>query len=194
MRAKPGARRAKRMSTPLTDAFIAPPRRIPPVLRVGLWIARRRAGIDLLPGRLLTWYPRAAIGSGVLEALVAHRDGRVTARMLKMVRLAVSFHVSCRYCVGLNAQGWEKLLSPDELEALQGAVAMDDVSTFDPREILAVEYARRASETPLAFTPEFGERLTQTFSEREIVVIATTAAQVNYWARLIQALGCPPPG
>jgi hypothetical protein len=29
---------------------------------------------------------------------------------------------------------------------------------------------------------------------REIVVIATTASQVNHWARLIQALGVPPVG
>ena len=30
--------------------------------------------------------------------------------------------------------------------------------------------------------------------EREIVMLATTAAQVNLWARTIQALGCPPQG
>lgn len=29
---------------------------------------------------------------------------------------------------------------------------------------------------------------------REIVILASTAAQVNYWARLIQALGIPPAG
>ena len=32
------------------------------------------------------------------------------------------------------------------------------------------------------------------FNEREIVILATTAAQVNHWARLIQALGAPPAG
>jgi len=32
------------------------------------------------------------------------------------------------------------------------------------------------------------------FSEREIVILATTAAQVNYWARMIQVLGAPPAG
>jgi alkylhydroperoxidase family enzyme len=46
----------------------------------------------------------------------------------------------------------------------------------------------------LAFTPEFGRRLTAAFGEREIVMLATTAAQVNLWARTIQALGCPPQG
>ncbi|MFO7624619.1 MAG: hypothetical protein R6V73_09730 [Anaerolineales bacterium] len=37
-------------------------------------------------------------------------------------------------------------------------------------------------------------KLKESFSEREIVILATTAAQVNYWTRLIQALGCPPEG
>ena len=32
------------------------------------------------------------------------------------------------------------------------------------------------------------------FEPRELVVLAATAAQVNYWARLIQALGIPPAG
>jgi hypothetical protein len=36
-------------------AFIAPPRRIPVPLRLGLWIAKRASGEDTLVARLLTW-------------------------------------------------------------------------------------------------------------------------------------------
>ncbi len=178
----------------IVDAFITPPSRIPFYLRFGLWIVRRRTGVDLLPPRLLAWYPRAAISSGILESLVAHHDGALTERTLKMVRMAVSFTASCPFCVGMNSEGWEKLLSADELAAIQGVRSLKSVASLTHRERLAIEYARQASSTPLAFTPEFGERLTSTFTEREIVVLATTSAQVNYWARLIQALGCPPQG
>jgi hypothetical protein len=38
------------------------------------------------------------------------------------------------------------------------------------------------------------ENLRSRFSERAIVVIASTVAQVNFWARLIQSLGVPPAG
>jgi alkylhydroperoxidase family enzyme len=176
------------------DAFIAPPPRIPAYLRLGLWVVRRRTGVDLLPPRLLAWYPKAAISSGILEALIAHRDRALTERILKMVRMSVSFTASCPFCVGMNSEGWEALMSPDELAAIQGQQSLESVTSLTPRERLAIEYARLASSTPLAFTPEFGERLTSTFTEREIVVLATTSAQVNYWARLIQALGCPPQG
>jgi alkylhydroperoxidase family enzyme len=175
-------------------AFIEPPARIPFYLRIGLWIVRRRVGMDLLPPRLLSWYPRAAIGSGVLESLIAHHDGRVTERMLKMVRMAVSFTASCPFCIGLNSQGWETMLTASELSALQGNARLADVPSISDAEHLAIEYARLISATPLVLTPAIGERMRNTFSEREIVVLATTSAQVNYWARLIQGLGCPPAG
>jgi alkylhydroperoxidase family enzyme len=84
-------------------------------------------------------------------------------------------------------------MTPDELQAIQGLASLDG-STLSAPERLAVEYARLASATPLSFPPEFVARLTAEFSEREIVVLASTAAQVNYWARLIQALGAPPEG
>jgi alkylhydroperoxidase family enzyme len=175
-------------------AYIEPPRRIPLLLRFGLWISRRVTGDDLLPPRLLTWYPRAAIGIGVVESLVAHDEGLVDARMLQLVRMAVSFTVECPFCMGFNSRDWEKRMTEQELLAVQGITALDELESLTPRERLAIEYARKASETPLSFTPEFGERLTALFTEREIVILATTAAQVNLWARTIQALGCPPQG
>ncbi len=174
-------------------AFIAPPARIPWYLRAGLAVARRRSGKDLLPAQLLTWYPRAALGSAALESLIAHNDGRITERMLKLVRMAVSFAVECPFCIGLNSDGWERLMSLAELQTIQGITTLED-STLTAPERLAVEYARLASATPLSFAAEFVARLTTEFSEREVVVLATTAAQVNYWARLIQSLGAPPEG
>lgn len=170
-------------------AFIAPPPRIPLLLRWALRIAQRRTRTELLPAQLLTWYPKAAVGSGVLEALIAHHDGTLDERMLKLVRMAVSFAVSCPFCVGMNSEGWEKLMSEPERLAVQGLASLD---RFSDREALAIEYARLISASPLEFPADFAQRLTATFTEREIVVLATTAAQVNYWARVIQALGCPP--
>ncbi len=175
-------------------AYIAPPRRIPIPLRFGLWISRRVTGEDVLPARLLTWYPRSAVGIGVLESLVARSEGRIDDRMLQFVRMAVSFAVECPFCIGFNSRGWENRMSEQERLAVQSVTPLDGVATLSPLERLAIEYARKVSETPLSFTPEFGERLTAAFREREIVMLATTAAQVNLWARTIQALGCPPQG
>lgn len=176
------------------SAFIPPPQRYPFLLRLGMWIARRETGRDLLLARLLAWYPKAAISSGVMEALVAHDEGRVNQRMLKLVRMAVSFSAGCPFCMDMNSAGWEQLLTGEELSAIQGRVPLDAVPTLSELERLAVAYARLATRTPLAFPPDFISQLKAQFNEREIVILATTAAQVNYWTRLIQALGCPPEG
>lgn len=176
-------------------AFIAPPKRIPFFLRIGIWITKRVTGKDLLPAQLLSWYPRAAVGSGVLEALVAHKDGRLDERILKLVRMQASFAVACPFCVDMNSFQYENYrISPSELRVLQGQALIESVSTFSERERLAIQYAKLVSQTPLQFPRRFIRQLKQYFTEREIVILASTAAQVNYWARLIQALGIPTAG
>jgi alkylhydroperoxidase family enzyme len=144
-----------------------------------------------LVARLLTWYPKAAVGAGVMEALVAHDVGRVDERMLKLVRMTVSSVVDCPFCVGFNGRDWQKHLTGEELEVVQGRREASDVASFDDAERLAIEYARVLSATPIAVPREMGERLTEHFTEREIVVLATAVAQVGYWARVAQGLGCP---
>ncbi|HSP77116.1 MAG TPA: carboxymuconolactone decarboxylase family protein [Myxococcaceae bacterium] len=176
-------------------AFIEPPARIPWYLRLGIWFSERLTGKVLLPARLLAWYPRAALGSGVLESLIAHREGRVDERMLKLVRLQASLAISCPFCLDMNAVGFQKDgLSPEELAALQAQVDPDSVASFSPAERLALRYATAISQSPIAVPPELVRELRNHFSERELVVLASTVAQVNYWGRLIQALGIPPAG
>jgi AhpD family alkylhydroperoxidase len=173
-------------------AFISPPTRFPFWLRLGLWVARRVGGQDFVIGRLLGWYPPAAFSSGILEALIVHRDGELNARLLQLVRLQVSYAAACPFCVGMNSRGHEQAgISAEEIEALRGRRALDSVTTFSERERLALEYARLITQTPLKFRPDFIETLKRHFTERELVILATTAAQVNYWTRLIQALGVP---
>jgi alkylhydroperoxidase family enzyme len=175
-------------------AFISPPEKFPIFLRFGLWIARRVSGRDLLPARLLAWYPKAALSSAVLEGLITHRDGNLDTRILKLVRLTVSYTAGCPFCVDMNSAGWQKLITPDELAVLQGRKPITEVQSMTDREILAIEYARLASSTPMKFPSSFMNDLKEHFNEREIVILATTTAQVNYWTRLIKALGVPPEG
>lgn len=172
--------------------LVAEPRRPNPVLRLGVALAERITGRRMLPARLLAWYPRAAIGSGVLEALVAHDEP--SARLLKLVRVTASVTANCAFCVDMNSFAHDRAgLTDAELAAITGG-DVGAVSSFDHRERLAIEYARLVSSTPLRFPEALQAELRAAFSERELVILATTAAQVNYWARVIQALGIPPAG
>ncbi|PKN67762.1 MAG: hypothetical protein CVU54_16385 [Deltaproteobacteria bacterium HGW-Deltaproteobacteria-12] len=177
------------------EAFINPPRKIPFYLKIGIWISRKVTGRDLLPARLLAWYPKVAISSGILEALVAHQDGNLDRRMLKLVRLQASFAVACPFCIDMNYHDYTDYgISREEILSLQSGIGTETIKTFSLRELLALEYARLISSLPLEFPQSFIEKMKASFSEREIVIIASTAAQVNYWARLLQSLGVPPAG
>jgi hypothetical protein len=83
-------------------------------------------------------------------------------------------------------------ITDQEAESLRGD--FEQMGTFSEREQLAIAYTRVISQTPLKFHPDLVERVKSVFTEREFVILASTAAQVNYWARLIQALGIPPAG
>ncbi len=173
-------------------AIIAEPRRAHPILRLGIAVSERVTGRRMEPARLLAWYPRAALGSGVLESLVAHREP--SRRLLKLVRVTASLTASCPFCVDMNSHEAARAgVTEAELRALQRGTE-DQLTTLTPRERTAIAYARAISATPLEFEDDLKARLTDHFDEREIVILATTAAQVNYWARTIQALGIQPAG
>ncbi len=173
-------------------AMIAEPRRLNPIVRLGIAVSERVTGRRMEPARLLAWYPRAALGSGVLESLVAHREP--SKRLLKLVRVTASLTASCPFCVDMNSfEAKEAGVAEAELRALQQGTE-GDLATFTPRERTAIAYARAVSSTPLVFDDGLRADLTRLFSEREIVILSTTAAQVNYWARTIQALGIQPAG
>ena len=149
----------------------------------------------MLIGKLLAWYPKSAISSGILESLIAHDEPGIDERMLKLVRMQASFAVMCPFCIDMNSHEYSaRGITRDEIAVLRGTLAIDSVTTLSARERIAIEYTKRISQTPLKFPADLIDQLTANFSEREIVILATTAAQVNYWARLIQALGVPPVG
>jgi len=175
------------------QAFIEQPKRIPFVLRLGIWISEKITGKVMLPARILAWYPKAAIGSGMLESLVAHEDGQMDQRILKLIRMSASYAVACPFCVDMNSYAYHEVgITDEEANALRGDY--ESVQSFSEREKLAVTYTRLISQTPLKFHPDVVERVRSAFTEREFVILVTTAAQVNYWARVIQALGIPPAG
>ncbi|MDP4143830.1 MAG: carboxymuconolactone decarboxylase family protein [Bacillota bacterium] len=177
------------------NAFIKPPKKIPLFLKLGIIISRRITGKDLLVPKLLAWYPKVAISSGILESLVAHGKKDLNERILKLVRIQVSLSVSCAFCIDMNSFGYERYgITKQELDVLSGRISIDKVATFSPKERIAIEYAKCLCETPIKLKRGVIDNLTNTFTEREIVILASTIAQVNYWARLIHGLGVPPEG
>ena len=176
-------------------AFIEPPKKIPLFLKIGIYISNKVTKKDLLVPKLLAWYPKVAISSAILESMVARGKGDLNKRILKLVRIQASLSASCPFCIDMNSSEYEgDGITKQEINCLTGKLNIDDVLTFTIKERLAMEYTKLISQTPIKIQKEFMEKIKLNFTEREIVIIASTAAQVNYWARLIQALGVPPAG
>lgn len=174
---------------------IQEPKRIPALLKMGIYIAEKKTGKTMEPARILSWYPKAAIGSGVLESLVAHEEKGIDKRLLQLIRMQVSIMVNCSFCIDMNGNEFEKNgISSDEVEALQGVRRFDEVKTFKPNERIALQYTKELTNTPVVENPETIASMKQSFNEKQFVIIVTTVAQVNYWARLIKGFGIPPAG
>ena len=149
----------------------------------------------MVPARLLAWSPRLALGAAFFESLVVHKDKSLSGRLLKLVRMQVSFFVACPFCTDMNSYEKETYKITDrEVASLQGVEDLSEVESFSEKERLALEFCRRISQTPLGIDDIFTARLKEEFDDREILVLTGTASQVNYWARLIQTLGVPPAG
>ncbi len=149
-------------------------------------------GKDPLPGRLLTYFPKAAIGVGIFE-LTAASARNLDARSLAIVRIVASVIGGCPFCVDMNAATWQRAgLTVLELQALlQGDTT---VNSFSRREHTAATYAEVLSKTPVIVDSKLQAELLAMFTPREIVVLAVTAAQVNFWTRFNQGLGVPAAG
>ncbi len=112
----------------------------------------------------------------MLAALLAHHEP--SPRLLKLVRVTASVTANCAFCVEMNSFERDRAgLTDAELAALAGGLGA--VDSFSESERLAIEHARGISSLPLSFLAELTQRLREAFTERELVILATTAAQVN---------------
>jgi alkylhydroperoxidase family enzyme len=163
-----------------------------------LWSVERKLGKRLVANRILGWYPKALIGSGLLEAFVAHDEPETPQRLLAMVRIFVSFRVSCAFCIDMNSQHFREAgLCEAELEALRSLAAdsgIADNEVFSDKERAALAYVASITTTPVSFDADNISLVRRLYGERGMVLLASTAAQVNFWARLIQSLGVAPAG
>ncbi len=175
----------------MTTALIPGPTHVAWFLRPMLWLTRRITGKDPLPARLLAHFPKGAVGAGLFE-LTAAGPGDLDARCLAVARIVASAVSGCPFCLDMNAATWKRAgLRAEELPVIFGDGPWDSLG---PREAAAACYARALSLTPVRLTDELVQHLRAQFTAREVVVLATTIAQVNYWTRFNQGLGVPAAG
>ena len=178
----------------MRNLLVAPPKRVPFLLRPALWLAKRLTGKDPLPARLLARFPKGAVAAGLFELGAPHAPRDLDARVLAVARVVASAVGGCPFCIDMNAATWREAgLSAAELEGLLN-LDRERWEGLAPRERLAARYAEVLSRTPVDLDESLLDSLRAQFSEREIVVLAFAVAQVNFWTRFNQGLGVPAAG
>ncbi|ACN84100.1 hypothetical protein SZ40_01005 [Brachyspira hyodysenteriae] len=176
------------------EAYIKPPKKIPFFLKFPMWIAKKKVKKDLLLPKILAWNPKTAISSGVMEALITHNDKEVPKRLLKLIRIQISIDVACPFCIDMNSFEYDKEnVTDEEIKYLQNK-DIDACPTLSNKEKIALKYISAITKTPVIISEELITEVKKEYSERAILILASTAAQVNYWARLIRGLGVPTAG
>ena len=176
--------------------FVSPRKRIPLILRIMVWIADKKAGKEMLLGRILIWSSMISISSGLLELMVERGAARILdRRLIKMLRIIISYTVPSMFALDINCQDYAHFhITPEELEGLRGAKAIDTVTSFSNREKAALLYAGALSKTPVLLTQKLLNGMRDNFSAKEITAVAALTAKVHYWARLSEALRIPSAG
>ncbi len=174
--------------------MITPPKRIPLLLRPVLFLAERIVGRELLPARLLAHSPLIALVSGLTEVGIERAAKRLGVRTAGLVRIQSSYVLNCPFCIDMNVAGYlEAGIGRDEVLALRRG-APEEAGSFDANELLLLRYVRDLSAAPLRIEPGLISAMEAAFGADGTLRIAALAVKVNYWARLIQALGIPPLG
>lgn len=175
--------------------FVPPRDPLPFPLGTMLKAVEKKLGGRMDGLRVLARYPKALVGAGLLESFIAHEETETPLRLLALVRLTVSYAVSCPFCVDLNGHDFRKIgISAEELEAIRRDRDPETVASLSEAERAAIAFAAAVSATPVRVTEKEASRLSAAVGERGFVIVAATAAQVNFWARLLQGLGAPPAG
>ena len=103
-------------------AYIEPPKKLPLFIRFGAWVSNKVIKKDIMIPKLLAWYPKTAVSSGIMESLVAHDDKEINKRILKIIRVQVSVMIACPFCIDMNAFEFDKAgLTIDEINAIKNA-------------------------------------------------------------------------
>lgn len=124
--------------------------------------------------------------NGVLGGI--QRDSSVGSEILREVSFAVSTANGCRYCSMHQVRFLKEIgVSPAKLLAME-----KDDSALSPKELTAVQFARKVTREPTAVTGGDWEKLKTQFGEQGALEVLGYACGFNFMNRFTDNLGLSP--
>jgi alkylhydroperoxidase family enzyme len=123
---------------------------------------------------------------GVLGGI--QKDSAVGSEILRQTSFAVSTSNGCRYCSMHQVRFLKDMgVSPAKLLAMQ-----KDDSALTPKELIAVQVARKITRDPGSVTSGDWEKLKSEFGEGGAIEVVSYACAFNFMNRFTDNLGLPP--
>jgi AhpD family alkylhydroperoxidase len=133
-------------------------------------------GSGIEPVELWAHRPKMMTSMGKFQQAV-RKGTAVDERLKNLVELKGAQMIGCEYCVDLGSQICRHAgLSDDELLALPRYL---DSNLFTEREKIALEYTVGVMRTPVAVTDELFARMTDHFSDEQIVEMTALLTVAN---------------
>jgi AhpD family alkylhydroperoxidase len=132
------------------------------------------------------------VASGMAAITHALRKSGIEPELLEMVKVRCSQLNGCAFCIQYHLNDARKLNIP--AEKLDLLPAFREAGIFSPREAAGLAWAEQV--TLLAGHHVDDEAYTEVlrqFSEREVALLTTAIAQINFWNRLAAPLRFTPP-
>ncbi len=137
--------------------------------------------------------PHTLIGHlGLYKAVLHHSQNQLPVAFLETIGVQVSHLNGCAYCVDHHSAGLRKLLGDDHRHAsVIAAISAGRLDeAFTGRELAALDYTRRLTESPGSISEVDIETLRAAgFEDGEILEINQVAAYFAYANRTVLGLG-----
>jgi len=121
-----------------------------------------------------------------------HSQNKLSKWYMEAIGVFVSILNGCHYCIEHHSEGLRKLINDEHtftqvFEALQSG---HFTSSFDPKQIAGLRYARQLTTGPQALNEESMEKLRKVgFDDGEILELNQVTSYFNYANRMVLGLG-----
>jgi AhpD family alkylhydroperoxidase len=133
-----------------------------------------------------------AVSGGMAEITVALRKSGIEPELLELIKIRCSQINGCAFCIQYHLNDARRLgVVAEKIDLL---AAFREAGIFSPREAAALSWAEQV--TLLAHHPVEDATyaaVAQHFSEREVALLTTAIAQINFWNRLAAPFRFTPP-
>lgn len=132
------------------------------------------------------------VATGMAAISHAYKSSGIEAGLFELIKIRASQINGCAFCVQYHLNDARKLdVAPEKLDLL---AAWRDAGIFSAREMAALAWTEHL--TLMAghhVEDEAYSSLLAHFSQREVAVLTTAIAQINFWNRLAAPLRFTPP-